>query len=83
MYVCKHVGTNKQNMKICLPEPLLKENPAYCQGIMLQTSNSNQAHEYETPIVFQAEGNYIMIGSHEYDVPRKLHRCKSHDYEEV
>lgn len=87
MYMCvhtKHAGTNEQNVEErCSPEPLLQKNPAYYQGTILQMSSSNQAHDYETPIVFQAEENYIVMSSHEYDVPRKLHEYQSHDYEEV
>ena len=80
----EHAGTNEQNVeKRCLPEPLLQKNPAYYQGTILQMSNNNQAHDYETPIVFQAEESYIVMSSHEYDVPRKFHEYQSHDYEEV
>ena len=83
MYVCahNHIGTHEQNMEeTCWPEPTLHKNPAYYQGIILQVASSNQAHDYETPIIFQAEENYIVMSSHEYDI---LHEYQSHDYEEV
>ena len=84
MYVCarKHAGTNDIE-ETCWQEPTLQKNPAYYQGTILQMSSSNQAHDYETPLIFQAEENYIVMSSHEYDIPRKLHEYQSHDYEEV
>lgn len=81
MYMCD-TGTNERIMQeTCLPEPLVQKNPAYYQGTILSTSSSNQAHDYETPVVFLAE-DYIVMSSHEYDVPR-LQEYQSHDYEEV
>ena len=64
-------------------EFLIKDNPAYSQGMILQTSSSNQAHEYETPVVFRTNTTSLVTISQEY-VPRLVHTCnKSNDYEVI
>lgn len=83
MTVCVYTGT--QNMEeTSITEFLIKENPAYSQGIDLQiSSNNDQAHEYETPVVFKTVKTSQMTANHEYDIPRQVHAYKHHDYEEV
>ena len=67
----------------CITEFLIKENPAYIQGTPLQTSSNNQAHEYETPVVFNTDQTSPGTTNHEYDIPRQVQSYKHHDYEEV
>lgn len=83
MYKHTITGVCARNLKeTCITEFLIKENPAYSQCTILETSSSDQAHEYETPVVNKTEETPL-VTTQNYDVPRQFNRYEHHDYEEV
>ena len=87
MYMYEHTGIGMRDMRpTSFTEYLIKENPAYRHGLQLpvSSSESDEALEYETPVVGNNEESPTTT-THEYDIPRRVHvySCEEHDYDEV